>query len=163
MSASSRARKKFREEQELEKLRKKQAEFESKRNSFATSRPKRSKGKIAGFGCLGFLIVIIGVIAIASIFGTDPAAPKPIFVGHFINATVVNPASVNVQFSVTNTGKSAGVPSCWVKVQDPSGAYHGEDSPVMSSLKPGQSFQGNMNLIVTSQGAAFVTEGSVSC
>ena len=174
MSAASEARKQFAKEQELEKLRAKKAAQDA--NMAALSPEQRAsiqkRSKKFSIGCMGVVVIFIAIIVIAVIGGSHnsgssnggTSASSSNFTGTVGAINVINPASVNVQFSFTNNGTSAGIPNCTVKVQDPSNAYSGFDSPAITNpVAPGATVSGNMNIIVTGQGASYVTQGDVTC
>lgn len=110
------------------------------------------------------LVAFITIVIFIAMGGFKSSSPSTTFSGSVMKISVINPASVNVEFSISNTGSSAGTPNCTVSVQDPSNAYSGSDSPSVSSpIAVGGTLNGNMNLIVTGQGAQYVTGGTVTC
>lgn len=119
-----------------------------------------SKSNKIKLGLLAFITIVIFI----AVGGFKSSSPATTFSGSVTGISVINPASVNVQFTISNTGTSAGTPNCSVRVQDPSGAYTGSDSPSISApIAVGASLSGNMNLIVTGQGAQYATQGTVTC
>jgi ABC-type glycerol-3-phosphate transport system substrate-binding protein len=93
-----------------------------------------------------------------------PAASKTSFTGTANTFRVVNPASVNVNFTITNEGSTAGIPNCKVKVQDESLTYSGYDYPIITTpIAPGETLSGNINLTITNEGANYITSGGVTC
>lgn len=75
----------------------------------------------------------------------------------------INPADLRVFVKVTNTGTESGRPSCTVDASDPSGAYHGVDVFDGTTQKPGQSVTYHGDLVITSEGADFVTKVTAKC
>jgi Fe2+ transport system protein B len=95
---------------------------------------------------------------------STPAAPASSFTGQVLSDTVIDPATANVQFSITNDGTTAGIPNCSVEVHNAGYSYTGFDSPIISTpIAPGATLKGNMNITVTGQGASFITAGTVTC
>ena len=84
------------------------------------------------------------------------------FNGQVVSIRVINPATVSVDFDVSNSGSGSGNFSCTVKVADSSGNYRGFDY-FSDNLDPGetQSFTGN--LTVTNEGAAYADISSITC
>ena len=77
---------------------------------------------------------------------------------------VVNPATISFQFRVTNDGTEEVTPTCYIKVQDPSGTYKGYDYFTPNDpLQPGVSKPLVGQLTITKEGAAFATEWSGKC
>src|SRR5579872_67569 len=78
--------------------------------------------------------------------------------------TVINPADLAVVVQVTNTGTRAAKPACTVTAQDASGAYSGFDSGTLTDpVPPGQTVTYVDNLVITGQGAGFVTQADAKC
>ncbi|MGH3194019.1 MAG: DUF4307 domain-containing protein [Streptosporangiaceae bacterium] len=77
---------------------------------------------------------------------------------------VLNPADLGVTVQVTNTGQSTGTPTCQISAQDPSYAYHGFDEVTLEgTLAPGQTTHFADNIVITSQGAQYVSQATVTC
>ena len=182
MSATSRARREFAKEQELEKLRAAKATREAVKvaqdaqiaalppDQQIQLRARIAKTKNRNVLVFWVIVLFFAVIIFLASGGNKSSTSPGItstsmsFAGSVAGVTLVNPASVNVSFSIYNTGTSAGIPNCTVRVQDPSGAYSGFDSPVISTpIEIGGTLNGNMNIIVTGQGASYITEGKVEC
>jgi hypothetical protein len=80
------------------------------------------------------------------------------------HTAVINPADLAVTIQVTNTGRNAGSPDCTVQASDASDAYTGINEGTLSGkVQPGQTVTSVMNLIITHQGAQYVTSATVSC
>jgi hypothetical protein len=78
--------------------------------------------------------------------------------------TAINPADLAVTVKVTNTGSHSGTPTCSITAHDASYAYHGVDAAQMAgAIAPGTTVTSVMNLTITSQGAAYVTDVTVKC
>ena len=122
------------------------------------------------FGFIGLVIVVIAVfIMVASGGAKTPAhASAPItsasFKGSVLQVTLLNPHSINVKYSIRNTGSRAGVPTCTIYIQDPSGAFPGFDAPVVSkSISAGHTSWSKMQIAVGGPGTQYVTQGKVRC
>lgn len=126
-------------------------------------RQRGSKPLIIIFGTLFggvALLLIIGTIINAT-HGSGPA-PATYRVTH--SQQVTNPATLLVTGTVTNTGKSTGTPSCDITASDPGGAYTGFDTiTAKHPLRPGGQLFYSDSIIITGQGARFVTSVKVSC
>ena len=78
--------------------------------------------------------------------------------------SVINPADLGVTVKVTNTGSGTGTPDCTINAQDASGAYHGFDQVTLQgTLAAGATTRFADNVTITSQGARYVTQVTVSC
>ena len=124
------------------------------------------------------LIAVLVLLVIGSFTGggdSTTSTPTPevsaepeivtTFSGELTRWEPINPASGRAVFTIRNIVEVAGTPkSCKVKVQDNSGTYKGYDFiSGFNEIKPGAKFMGNVVLTVTKEGAAFVTQGSVTC
>lgn len=184
MSAKRKARKEFEKEQELAKLRakserkeaaKRQAEerLAAKLASMSPEEKDLFLKKQAKIRKISVVIILIAafffLISIFSGSGSDVDSSNATktnasFTGKIISSKVINPATVNVSFEITNNGTDPDVPNCKVSVQDSSGTYRGYDFPIFNyPLEPKSSISGNINLTVTKEGAFFVTQGEVTC
>jgi hypothetical protein len=77
---------------------------------------------------------------------------------------VLNPADLDVAVQVTNTGQSAGTPSCTIQASDPSGAYSGIDvAALQGTVAAGQTTHFTDNIVITHEGAQYVTDVTVKC
>lgn len=115
-------------------------------------------------GC--FVIVVLalliggGIWAWNALFGAPSAHYEAVVLEH----SVVNPATLSVGVGVTDTGKGAGVPQCTIGAQDSSGTYKGFGSVTLKNkLEPGQDTTFTDDIVITHQGAQYVTEVTVSC
>jgi hypothetical protein len=78
--------------------------------------------------------------------------------------TVINPADLAVVVQVTNTGGKPAVPTCTIDASDASGAYNGVDVATLKDpVTAGATTHFVDNLVITQQGAGYVTEASASC
>lgn len=177
MGAKKKARQEFAKEQELERLRARKETAANlraataeklanmspeEREVFDRKTKKRTRIILGLFGA-AILLVIIGVAGGGSSTPSTPST-SAVFSGKVAFINVLDPATVNVGFEITNSGTGAGVPNCTIKVQNAGGSYTGFDSPIVSeSVLPGKSLKANINLTVTHEGAAFVDRGSVTC
>lgn len=101
-------------------------------------------------------VVLLMLVALVACGGTTYSA-------HVAQVTITDPGTVNVGFEVTNTGSSAGSPSCVVKVTNASGSYHGQEVGEPGSIEPGDTFRGNVNVPVNGGGAESATDATVKC
>ena len=109
-----------------------------------------------------FIALVIVIIVAAQLGGSG--GPKASWKARVQDYVVINPADLAVTVRVTNTGKAAGTPTCTVNAQDPSGAYTGFDSGTLTKPIAAGSFGVYVdNVTITSQGARFVTQVTVSC
>lgn len=125
------------------------------------SEEPKSKGK---GGCLPIIIAlaVVGVVVYSCSTLTQGATST--WSAQTLSTRLINPGSVNVIASVTNTGSKAAKPNCTVRVSDPSGAYTGFDSPIFDEdVAPGASKNFNMNIVVKGDGARFVTSSEITC
>jgi hypothetical protein len=76
---------------------------------------------------------------------------------------VVDPATIAVRFTVHNDGTQAVSPACTISLQNAGGSYHGFDVFYMNPISAGGVTHGTGNITITSQGAQFVTQSSISC
>lgn len=186
MGAKRKARKEFEKELELEKLREKKDRKEAvardvaqkaaakldamspeEKAIFLKKQSKLRKIALIIFLC-AFGLFLVGIFGSNNEPSTTDTKSTPsanaIFSGKVLSSKVINPATVQVKFEITNTGTDAGIPSCIVRVQDASRTYKGFDSPIFDyAIEPNSSITGAINLTVTKEGAYFVTEGEVSC
>ena len=88
----------------------------------------------------------------------------PVFKGKYVTFVPVNPASGIAYFVVENNGSKSGKAKCKVLVSDISGTYKGYDYiSTDEAISPGQSVNYEITLVITNQGAAYVSSGNVSC
>lgn len=161
MSAKSDARKQFAKEAELEKLRAKKAATEAKLAGMNPEERIAMKKKSTRVK-IGAILIVIAFFAFFATHGSKSSAAT--FTGTVNSVKVINPATVNVVFSITNTSKVAGIPNCNINVSDSGGAYTGFDSPIYNTpLDAGKSLTNNINMVVTKQGAQYITTGTVTC
>ena len=76
---------------------------------------------------------------------------------------VVDPATIVVRFTVRNDGIKAVSPTCTISLQNAGGAYHGFDIFTMNSISAGTTTHATGKITITSQGALYVTQSSISC
>ena len=124
---------------------------------------KKGATTAQGIGCLlvvAILLIIGGAWAWGKVSGGPPASYK----AAVTSQVALNPATLAVTIRVTDTGQGAGTPACTIDAQDPSDAYHGEDiATLKDKIRPGQTANFEDNLVITSQGARYVTRVTVSC
>lgn len=117
-------------------------------------------------GCLTLLILaglaLGGLMVVVSAF-SGPTGQSS-YSAQIAYREVKNPATVWFRAQVTNTGSTAATPTCLVRLTDSGGAYSGYDSFKMEEpIPPGEMRTFSGDLIITDEGAVFVTEGSVDC
>jgi len=140
---------------------------------------EKSGGKV-GLLLLSFIGIFVVICLVAGNTSNSPAThstgshtapvppppPKPVAKFSWQSNLVgpVNPATEQVSVSTTNTSDVTGTPQCYIQVEDVSGVYHGSGfftDP--NPLAPGQTWSFRGDVIVTNEGAAYVTKGGVSC
>jgi hypothetical protein len=84
------------------------------------------------------------------------------FSGQVVSIRVINPATVSVDFDVSNMGSGSGEFTCTVNVSDPSGTYRGFDY-FTDNLGPGETQRFTGELTVTNEGAAYADSSSITC
>jgi hypothetical protein len=72
-------------------------------------------------------------------------------------------ATLAVRFHVYNNGVKPVSPSCTITAQDSSGTYHGFDIFVLKNVAAGSTANGLGNIVITHQGANFVTQVKIIC
>jgi hypothetical protein len=78
--------------------------------------------------------------------------------------SVVNPADLAVTVKVTNTGTTAGIPSCTIQAHDAAYAYTGIDVVSLQQPVPAGAFRlFTDDITITGQGAQYVTQATVKC
>lgn len=114
-------------------------------------------------GCLTLIVIAAAIATGISIAVSGGGGPSP-YKAVVGDMTVINPADLAVTVHVTNTGKTAGTPTCTVSASDPSGTYTGFDVGTLTSpVAAGQTTTYVDNVTITHQGAAYVTSATVSC
>lgn len=132
---------------------------------------KNGGNLVAALMILGLIVVLVGWCSSLPDDATDdpPAGDEPAespssFEGQIVDVQVVNPATVNVTATITNTGDTPGVPECTIEVSDASGTYDGWDIyTAREPVQPGTTDQMVARLTVTNEGAAWVTESNIDC
>ena len=76
---------------------------------------------------------------------------------------VVDPATIAVRFTVHNDGSQSVSPACTITLQNVGGSYHGFDVFYMNPIAAGGVTHGTGNITITSEGAQFVSQSSISC
>jgi hypothetical protein len=118
-------------------------------------------------GCLIFIItVVVGIVILVVVFALASSSHKPTkFNATVDHLTVLNPAEVSAEVVVYNVGHNAGGPTCLISLDSPGGTYHGFDSLKGQSIAAGGTATFDDTIVVTHQGADFVTlaSSSVSC
>lgn len=78
-----------------------------------------------------------------------------------VGSVVVNPATITVLASVTNTGDVDGEPTCTISAG--SGAYHGFDVFDLQSVAPGETFKFKGDITIENEGARYVDDATIEC
>jgi hypothetical protein len=114
-------------------------------------------------GCL----LLVGVVALVIAAGWACTALSGESSSSYVataEGEPANPASLTVFVEVTNTGDTTGTPECTVRASDPSSAYTGFDVFTLGeSIGPGESSRFTGTIVITGQGAAYVTEITAEC
>lgn len=107
---------------------------------------------------------VLGLCAFLAGCGGGSGSGGGTFSAEVVSIIPVNPATVTVIATVTNTGISADTPSCTVRVQDTGGSYSGFDSvSLVEPVSPGDTTKFKVDLVVTNEGAAYADQGTVEC
>jgi hypothetical protein len=91
-----------------------------------------------------------------------PAEVKPVYSFKLEGSEFVNPATIKVFYTVTNTNNVSGTANCEISVRDESSTYRGFDIyevPVLAN----QTVQNASIMTVTNEGAAYITNGEIVC
>ena len=105
--------------------------------------------------------VVIAAVLIGSTLGGSSAKYNAHVTGQPI---VLNPATIDVTVHVTNTGTAAGTPTCSINASGPGGSYTGFDEATLKgSLQPGQAATFTDQVVITGQGAQYVTSVTAAC
>ena len=96
---------------------------------------------------------------------TSTPQPKPKYEGKIVSYSPVNPATLRFVAQVTNTGDVEGKFKCTVRGKDASSTYSGFDffEDEGGTLKPGEVRTFNGVITIKKEGAAYVTDVSISC
>ena len=76
---------------------------------------------------------------------------------------VIDPATIAVRFTVRNNGNTAVSPTCTISLQNAGGTYHGFEIFSMTSISAGTTRHATGKIVITSQGASYVTQSKISC
>lgn len=117
------------------------------------------------------LVVFIGLLIWLGNWASSSDTPastdnkgKPSYEASITEHSAIDPATLRVSVKVKNTGKVSGTPTCTVNASNKSHTYKGFDTfSLDKELAPNEEWSFNGELVVTGQGAAYVTEGSASC
>ena len=124
---------------------------------------------------IGLLVLgIIGGATGGNKSGTTTAAPSGktaqtdssgnrVYPATVDGTAVIDPATIGVRFTVTNNGSKSVSPSCTINLQNSGGSYHGFDVFSMNPIAPGASVHASGHIVITGQGAQFVTQSTISC
>ena len=88
---------------------------------------------------------------------------KRIYPATVDGTAVIDPATIGVRFTVSNNGSKPVSPSCTINLQNAGGSYHGFDVFSMNPIAPGASVHASGHIVITGQGAQFVTQSTISC
>jgi hypothetical protein len=106
----------------------------------------------------------VAALAAAMTVGAAGCSSGTTYKAKVVTYTVINPADLAVVVQVTNTGTAAGTPECQIDAEDASYAYHGfDDVTLKGTLQPGQTTHFADNIVITRQGAQYVSQATVKC
>ena len=110
------------------------------------------------------IVILLGFAGITAWFLWSVYSSSGSFTAKVTGTTVINPATLAVTIQVTNTGTSAATPMCTVDATAPARAYTGVNAGSLSApVQPGQTMTTVMDVVITGQGARYVTQATVSC
>lgn len=126
-----------------------------------TAKKFKPREVLLGFGVIA--VIVWAIVALAG--GSEAKEPKSTFEAKVTNISVIDPATVQAEVMVKNTGQMAAIPSCKVNVSNAGSTYVGHEvfEGLDKKLQPGEQWYFRGNITVTNQGAAYITEGSASC
>ena len=127
-------------------------------NKPLNTKPTKKKSRKMNFIALAVVAVVIVLWVVLSATGA-----KAKYQAESTGFTVVDPATVSVSFKVTNTGNADGKPSCTINAQDDSAHYTGTNVAQLDTVKAGATANSADTVIVTGQGAQYVTKADVTC
>jgi hypothetical protein len=115
-------------------------------------------------------VLIVAVVALVIVgvlwwdYSTPSNSPKPgPFTIELLNYRAENPASLVVRYDVTNEGSAPGTFSCRISARDPSYAYPGSVTfETNDPVGAGSTVRVNAHLIITGEGAGYVTHVETS-
>lgn len=110
---------------------------------------------------IGFLWLILS--SAWSVKKEDEAKPKPTYSARVSSSIPLDPATLRVQVSVLNTGQTTASARCTVELYNNSRVYTGLDSFMTTELAPGAEASFLRDVVITKEGAAFVSNYSVKC
>ena len=120
-------------------------------------------------GVLSLSILGITAWMLWGIFGpgngtSEPVPPATTYSSSVESYEATNPATIFFRAKVTNASGVDGTPTCKVRFQDPGGSYSGFDYYTLTEPLPaGESRIFTGDLVITNQGALFVTEHTIEC
>jgi len=110
------------------------------------------------------LIAVITIFLLGLGYATSAQADSTrIYPSKIDGYAAPNPGSLAVRFQVYNDGTQAVGPECTISAQDDSGAYHGFNVFDMKSIPAGTTVNSVGDVVITSQGANYVTQVKISC
>jgi hypothetical protein len=125
-------------------------------NTTAKRRPSTARA-VSAWGAIAAVALVWLIVHVTSGGGAK-------FTATVMGYNPVNPADLAVYVQVTNTSSKPGTPACTINAQDASYAYHGIDIVTLQgSVAAGQTTHFEDNVTITSQGAQYVTQVTVSC
>jgi hypothetical protein len=107
------------------------------------------------------LLLVSGTILMAPL-GAQAASSRT-YPSKIDGYAASDPATLLVRFHVYNDGTQTVSPQCTVEAQNSSGAYHGFDVFDLNSISAGTTVNASGQIIITGQGAYYVSEVNVSC
>ena len=124
----------------------------------------QKKGNPKAIGCLTVLVLVVIVVILVVALGGSSGTTYSVRV---VSATPTSNQELAVVWSVTNTGKSAGKPTCTVNANSPGYADTGVDvATAVNNLSPGQTGIYHDVITITNNGprtTSFPRAFKVSC
>lgn len=114
----------------------------------------------------GAFIATLLLLIVASIFNSisSEEPSKPTYESYVNDTKVIDPATLSVSVAVQNNNNIEGKPNCFIEAQSQNGKYRGFDSFQMNDIIPANQKRGLVaNVVITNEGAAFVTDIKADC
>lgn len=126
--------------------------------------PKKNRSDtIAALVLLG--LVVVGFIWAGIAWGDDPPKPLGKYEATIVNQEILDPTSLRVAFDIKNVSNVTDyIPDCTVQVSNDAGTFSGtKTGSPRKTIAPGATERFNDVVVVTNNGAQYITKGSVSC
>jgi len=109
------------------------------------------------------LVLLLSLLVVSSILSPSYADSNRTYPSKIDGYALIDPATLAVRFHVYNNGTRSISPSCSITAQDDSGAYHGFNVFSLRLLAAGATANGTGDIVITGQGANFVTQVKINC